>query len=131
MSLSGSPKNLFQKIFVIASGVAFLGMMLFPMLSIFQTPSPAPGQAGESAPTDKAKIAEIAKGYEKVLEREPDNPTALQGLVEARLQLQDLPGSIAPLEKLVKLYPEETRLKQLLDAIKKQVNQGQTPSPKP
>lgn len=122
-----STKEILQKTFIIASGIAFLGMMTLPMLSVFKGDAPGPAQSNGSAPNqpptpeEKAKIEAIAAGYAKVLEREPENPNALQGLVEARLQLGDLPGAIPPLEKLTELYPEQEPLKQLLIAIKQQV----------
>ncbi|MEB3159863.1 MAG: tetratricopeptide repeat protein [Synechocystis sp.] len=130
-----STKEIVQKTFIIASGVAFLGMMTLPMLSIFKGDSNSPPPSNASAPNqpptaeERAKIAAIADGYAKVLEREPDNPNALQGLVEARLQLGDLPGAIPPLEKLTELYPEQEPLKQLLTVIKQQVAQPNAPTP--
>jgi hypothetical protein len=142
-------KEILQKTFVIASGLAFLGMMTLPMLSVFKESPSSPVSSNTSTPKqpptaeEKAKIVAIADGYAKVLEREPENPTALQGLVEARLQLGDLPGAIPPLEKLTQLYPEQEPLKQLLKVIKQQVaqpnaappqtpgNSPQTPSPEP
>jgi cytochrome c-type biogenesis protein CcmH/NrfG len=125
---SSSFKSLAQKAFIIASGFAFLGMMVLPMMSVFQEPTSAPSQTSSGQKVNPEELKKVAQGYEKVLQREPNNPTALQGLVEVRLQLQDLPGSIAPLEKLVELYPQETQLKKLLTAIKQQVAQGNSPT---
>jgi hypothetical protein len=130
-----STKKIIQKAFIVASGLAFLGTMTIPMMTIFkgerentsQTQANAPGQPTK-AEIDKTKA--IAAGYEKVLEREPNNPSALQGLVEARLKIGDLAGAIAPMEKLTKIYPEEKGLKQLLEAIKLQVENPDTPPPK-
>ena len=136
-----STKEILQKTFIIASGVAFLGMMTLPMLNMFKgnpnSPPPPNGSAQNKPPSaeEQAKIAAIADGYAKVLEREPENPTALQGLVEARLQLGDLQGAIPPLEKLTELYPEQEPLKQLLVVIKQQVAgtppAGETPPAQP
>jgi predicted Zn-dependent protease len=90
--------------------------------------NPAPPSNPTVSPqAAKNNLKQVAQGYEKVLEREPDNPTALQGLAEVRLKMGDLSGAIAPMEKLVKLYPQETQLKQLLDAIKYQVKTGKKP----
>jgi len=47
-----------------------------------------------------------AEGYQLVLEREPDNQTALTGLLEIRLQQGNLQGAISPLESLARLNPD-------------------------
>ncbi len=121
-----STKSTVQKIFIIGSGIAFLGMMILPMFEMFKEPAPKTQAASSNAnPTEELK--KIADGYQKVLEREPNNPTALQGLAEVRLKMGDLPGAIPPLEKLVQMYPQETKLKGLLDAIKQQVKTGKAP----
>lgn len=127
-----STKKIIQKTFIVASGLAFLGMMTIPMLTIFrgganQTQPGTTQQQPTAGEIDQIKA--IAEGYEKVLEREPDNPSALQGLVEARLQMGDLAGAIAPMEKLSEIYPEEEGLKQLLAAIKFQVENPNAPPP--
>jgi len=121
MADSNSKKTLkvVQKLFVIGSGLAFLGMMVIPLMPLLRATPPATEQT--SAKANPEQLKKLAAGYQKVLAREPNNPTALQGLVETRLQMNDLKGAIAPLEKLVKLYPEQTQLKQLLTAIKQQV----------
>ncbi|BFM41014.1 tetratricopeptide repeat protein [Synechocystis sp. LKSZ1] len=121
MADSSSKKTLkvLQKIFIIGSGLAFLGMMVIPLMPLFRAAPPTSEQASSKANPEQLK--KLAEGYEKVLAREPNNPSALQGLVETRLQMNDLKGAIAPMEKLVKLYPEQTQLKQLLTAIKQQV----------
>ncbi len=121
-----STKQIIQKVFILGSGFAFLGMMVIPLMPLFQS---APPTAQSSSPTSKEQLENLAKGYEKVLEREPKNPSALQGLAETRLQMNDLPGAIPPMEMLVKLYPEQSQLAQLLTAIKQQVNADAKLSP--
>lgn len=121
-----STKSTIQKVFIIGSGIAFLGMMVLPMFEMFQQPT-SQTQAASSNTNPTEELKKIADGYQKVLEREPNNPTALQGLAEIRLKMGDLPGAIPPLEKLVQLYPQETKLKGLLDAIKQQVKTGKAP----
>lgn len=64
-----------------------------------------------------------ARGYETVLQREPENLTALEGLVEIRLQLEDFERTVEPLETLVRLHPEQEQYKTLLAKIKQQVEQ--------
>jgi len=125
-STKRSTKSIIQKIFIIGSGFAFLGMMTLPMLNMFKE-TPEQNQAASPNTNPKEQLSKIADGYEKVLQREPNNPTALQGLAEIRLKMNDLKGAIAPMEKLVALYPEEKKLKGLLDAIKQQVKTGKAP----
>jgi len=122
-----STKSILQKIFIIGSGFAFLGMMTLPMLNMFKE-TPEQTQAVSPNTNPQEQLNKIADGYEKVLQREPNNPTALQGLAEIRLKMNDLKGAIAPMEKLVALYPEEKKLKALLEAIKQQVKTGKAPS---
>ncbi|GAB4538558.1 MAG: tetratricopeptide repeat protein [Pleurocapsa sp.] len=62
-----------------------------------------------------------ASGYEKVLQREPDNETALRGLLEIRLKQKDLDSAIAPLENLAKLHQEQTEYTILLAQAKQQI----------
>jgi tetratricopeptide (TPR) repeat protein len=109
--------------------IAFVGFSLFPLLSnIFKdnqvrsetapapagpTPAPAPSQ-----PTKQSDLEAQARGYELVLQREPDNQTALQGLLRTRLELRDIKGTIPSLEKLAKLNPDEPRYGVLLAQAK-------------
>ncbi len=120
-----STKDILQKTFILASGLAFLGMMTLPMINIFTGGGNAPSSETEANqgpnPAEQEQLLAIAQGYEKVLEREPENSTALQGLVSTRLELRDLPGMVPPLEKLVKLYPDNQQYQDLLAAVKQQL----------
>jgi tetratricopeptide (TPR) repeat protein len=62
-----------------------------------------------NAPLESPLLDREANGYESVLEREPDNDFALSKLLEVKLQQRDFQGAIAPLERLIKLHPEETQ----------------------
>ena len=64
----------------------------------------------------------MESGYEQVLQREPENQFALQKLVDIRIQKNDLPGAIAPMEKLVKLNPDNAQYKALLEVIKQRAS---------
>lgn len=107
--------------------LAFLGISIAPLLSgLFPSnqaapvaSSPTPGAAASPA-VKKEELELQAKGYEAVLQREPENPTALRGLLETRLALGDVKGAIAPLEKLAKLNPNETYYAVLLAQAKQQ-----------
>lgn len=104
--------------------VAFAGsMVVLPFAGAFQnrTSNATPADAGNAANTRQSELEAQARGYELVLEREPDNTTALEGLLEVRLEMQDIEGAIAPLERLVELNPDQTDYAVLLAQAKQQV----------
>lgn len=117
----------FISIFMVLALLAFVGISLAPLLSGMlqggSSPtaanSPTPGAAASPA-AKKEDLEAQAKGYELVLQREPENQTALKGLLETRLALADVKGAIAPLEKLAKLNPNETLYAVLLAQAKQQ-----------
>lgn len=93
--------------------LAFVGFSLFPLLSsVFQENQPAaqatPGITPTISTFKQPSLEDEVKGYELVVQREPQNVTAWRGLAEARLQQGDFQGAIAPLEQLAKLNPDQT-----------------------
>jgi tetratricopeptide (TPR) repeat protein len=109
-----------------------LGMMLFSLITVSALPlvgSVVEGQQFTSNPNEKVitfdqqqlTIMEAeAAGYQKVLDREPNNDTALNGLLKIRLQQKDLDRAILPLTKLAQLHPEQTEYSTLLAQAKQQ-----------
>lgn len=104
--------------------VAFVGVSMVPLISTAfkesqpsATATPAVGQS----PAGQSKLEQSARGYESVLQREPENQTALRGLVDARIQLGDIKGAIAPMEKLAALHPTESQYNLLLAQAKQQI----------
>ena len=70
-----------------------------------------------------------ASGYEKVLAREPNNITALEGLTQIYLQTGQPQKAIPTLEKLVEYYPEQQEYAGILQIIKQQeANQSEKPA---
>jgi hypothetical protein len=111
-----------QKIVTIVSMFSFVGSTVFAIIpAIQQASQPKPAIASPSA---ESVLQQQAQGYELVLRREPENQLALEKLSVLRLQLKDSKGSIAPLEKLVKLHPERKDYKVVLEQIKKQQSNG-------
>lgn len=109
-------------VLVVAVG-AFLAISLLPLLagrgdrSIATTPA---GQTPGAAEVQE-ELEARARGYELVLEREPDNQVAIQGLVETRIQMGDLQGVIAPLERLAELNPDTPNYQVLLGQTKQAI----------
>ncbi len=109
-----------QRILTWVSIVSFGGsgaMAVVPTLYDAINETPKQQQAASDA---SVALQKQAQGFEMVLQREPENRVALEGLVNARLQMKDVKGAVAPLEKLVKLHPERQDYKTLLEQLKKQ-----------
>jgi tetratricopeptide (TPR) repeat protein len=108
---------------LILAVLGMIGVTIFPMMSIMgkvdprSSPSPSATQTPEA---QKDLLKKQAEGYALVLQREPENATALRGLLETRLALADVKGAIEPLEKLVKLNPQDSRMGVLLAQAKQQ-----------
>ncbi|MGB3650771.1 MAG: tetratricopeptide repeat protein [Rivularia sp. (in: cyanobacteria)] len=119
----------FVKIVLIVAVIALVGGSMVPIIAAFNDSQQSGNTASStenSASNQKSKLEDAVRGYEQVLQREPENQTALIGLLENRLQLLrlgqgDIKGVITPLEKLSKLNPEETRYAVLLAQAKQQI----------
>jgi tetratricopeptide (TPR) repeat protein len=100
----------------------FIGIALIPLLGgLFRPPvaTVAPDAAGLK-PEERQRLEDQAKGFAAVLQREPDNQSALRSLIEVQGQLGKAAEAIAPLEKLAKLNPQETGYAVLLAQLKQQ-----------
>ena len=109
-----------KQIFAFVSMAGFAGSTIFGMVSLFSS-----GLSGQhqqkQAPvvvSQESLLAAQERGYMRVLQRDPQNLTALEGLAKVRLQMDDQVGAIDPLEKLVKLNPERADYKVLLGQAK-------------
>jgi cytochrome c-type biogenesis protein CcmH/NrfG len=127
MSQNTSQKPL-QRILIILSGIAFAGSTVIAtaglFISAFQEPKDTPKTAtAKATAAQEEQLKAQASGYETVLQREPENQVALQGLVQTRLQLKDFQGALAPMETLVKLNPDKADYKALLAGIKERAGQ--------
>lgn len=111
--------------FLVVTIVGFLGFSFFPLLENilprFKSSAASTVPSPQSPSPNNVDLAAQAKGYELVLQREPDNSTALRGLLEIRLQQGDLKGAIVPLEKLVQVKNEESDYAVLLAQARQQI----------
>ncbi|AFW94937.1 MULTISPECIES: M48 family metallopeptidase [Nostocales] len=99
--------------------VSFGGSMLFGGVNTIKQAWEKPKQAVvQSAETDLQKLV---KGYELVLQREPNNQTALEKLSMIRLRMGDNKSAIALMERLVKLHPQRQDYQTVLANTKKTI----------
>ncbi len=104
------------------ASLAFLAAFVGPFfVAVFQqqpsaaSSSPTPSAVASAGQDD---LEAQARGYELVLQREPDNETALRGLLEVRIQQGNIEAAIPPLEKLAQLRPDQADYMVLLAQVK-------------
>ena len=100
--------------------VGFGGSAIFGVVSLFSSGLSSQHQQKPApvAVSQESLLAAQERGYVGVLQREPQNQTALEGLANVRLQMNNQVGAIDPLEKLVKLNPNRADYKVLLGQAK-------------
>ena len=107
-----------QKIMTVVSVIGFFGSAIFGAAqllgSAFQEPN-------KNAPAIASDLQAQERGYELVLQREPENQSALEGLVRIRMQMKNAKAAKEPIEKLIKLHPERQDYQHSLAQIKQQV----------
>lgn len=106
MSKKNERKKRILRIFTAISTIAFLGSSGYGLIRMLTNPAQST-QVSTQAEDLTQQFQAQARGYERVLQREPENQIALQGLVEIRLQMKDFERTIEPLERLIKLNPEQ------------------------
>lgn len=109
-----------KQIFALVSMVSFGGSAIFGIVSLFSSGLSSQHQQKQAAVavSQESLLAAQERGYLTVLQREPQNQTALEGLANVRLQMNNQVGAIAPLEKLVKLHGDRADYKVLLGQVK-------------
>lgn len=115
-----------MRFFIILSGLAFAATTLIGLAELYINAFQEPKKVQTAAEVKNSELEAQAQGYEKVLQREPDNQFAMQKVVELRLQMNDLQGALSPMEKLVKLNPDNPQYKALLEGIKQRVGTTRT-----
>ena len=119
-----SPKKIFQKVFVILSGSAFIIFSIAGVLRMLTSESSNNRNQEQQALSPAEQLQQQAEGYKLVLAREPDNPFVLQNLLAIYLQLGDLEAGLPLAEKLVVLEPDNIRYQETLAAIKQGLTQS-------
>ncbi len=109
------------KAFVLASGMAFLSSSVLGIAGLVGSSLNQPIAKENPAQSQSAQFKAEEKGFLAVLKREPNNQTALRGLVEIRMRTGDAPGTKTALEQLVKLNPTNKQYKEFLIALNKQL----------
>lgn len=111
-----------SRVITLILGLGFAGTTLaIALSSVFsQNNSNNVAATNPNAPSVEEQIQLQVNGYEKVLEREPKNLTALEGLAMIYLQTGDPKKAIPTLEKLVEYYPEQPQYSAVLEGIKQQ-----------
>lgn len=96
--------------------LAFVGIAAVPLIGAFGNSSAPTTTASTDAPTaaESGDLEDRARGYELVLEREPDNQAALQGLLQIRVEQGRLDEAIPVLEQIADSNPEQLRYRILL-----------------
>jgi tetratricopeptide (TPR) repeat protein len=95
---------LVRGVLILAVGALVAASFLFA----FNTDSAsreASSPSDQPATDQTAQLKATVDAYKVVLEREPDNQTALIGIIQAQVGLGDLEATVAPLERLAKLNP--------------------------
>lgn len=113
-----------HRVFTLVSMAMFAGSLLLSMAQLYssafeQQPTE---DAATAAKSNQTQLKAYEQGYERVLQREPENQVALRGLVDTRLQMKDAKGAKEPLEKLVKLNPQQQEYKFMLARVKQQMD---------
>ncbi|MGB3651328.1 MAG: tetratricopeptide repeat protein [Rivularia sp. (in: cyanobacteria)] len=108
-----------KKLIILISMVSFFGstvMAAIPAIQEIAQQDNAPQVASV-----ESTLKQQEQGFELVLQREPNNQAALDGLLRVRLELDDMEGAIEVLEKLVKLNPGREDYKLGLENLKREV----------
>jgi thioredoxin-like negative regulator of GroEL len=113
--------KLLTKVFIIGAGMAFLASSVAGLSGLIATSLNEPPASEKTTQSQSAQLQDEEKGFLGVLQREPNNQTALRGLVGIRMQRGDVPGTKAALEQLVKAYPDNKEYKEVLAAVNKQI----------
>ena len=122
-------KKQLQRILVVVFGLAFVGSTGVAIVSgLLRRDGNNQSAAIPETASVQEQLQSQARGYAKVLEREPENPTALEGLLQTSLLSGNLEAAIPAVETLIRLYPERTEYQELLTEINIRLAQESQPA---
>ncbi|QHV00343.1 tetratricopeptide repeat protein [Synechocystis sp. CACIAM 05] len=117
MATSRTQRDVWVYVGIGAMVSALVLFSLVPLVMGLWQPRPA----ADGVVNGGTPLESQALGYQLVLEREPDNVNALQGLLEIRLQQKNLSAAIAPLERLGQIRADQVQYRILLAQLKTQL----------
>lgn len=121
MSKKKKKSKTLSRVVTLVLGLGFAGSTLaIALSSVFSQNNSSPVSQNIEEASIEEQIQQQISGYEKVLEREPQNITALEGLAQIYLQTGDPKQAIPTLEKLVEYYPEQQQYAGILEIIEQQ-----------
>ncbi|MEL6488975.1 MAG: tetratricopeptide repeat protein [Cyanobacteria bacterium J06555_13] len=107
---------------LIIAVAAFLAVSVLGVINSNRSGGRASNAANGTPTADQAtQLQGEIDGYTAVLGREPNNQTALIGLIEAKAALGDLEGTVEPLERLADLNPTVPEYSIVLAQTKQQL----------
>jgi hypothetical protein len=115
-----------KRIVTYISVASFGGSILFGGINFVQQALQKPQQPVVVQSTESQLQTQV-RGYELVLQREPNNQMALEKLSIIRLNSGDNQGAIALLEKLSQQHPDRQDYKTLLMDVKNKTGQSNHP----
>ncbi|MFN9173198.1 MAG: tetratricopeptide repeat protein [Synechocystis sp.] len=116
MATSRTQRDIWVYVGIGAMVSALLLFSLVPIVASIWQPIASPSNPQLGTPLENQAL-----GYQLVLEREPDNQNALQGLLEIRIQQNNLAAAIAPVERRGQLNPNQVQYRILLAEAKVQL----------
>lgn len=124
-------QKLWTKVILFIGAGSFAGTAMVPVIGgiIDSVRQPTTEVAQTAQVNQEVQLKQQEAGFLAVLEREPNNTNALQGLVQTRLALGDLEGARPPLQRLVELFPDEQVLKDLLAEVDKRLENSSSTAP--
>jgi tetratricopeptide (TPR) repeat protein len=112
---------LVRGVLILAVGALVAASFLFAFNTDSSSREASP-PSDQPAADQTEQLKATIDAYKVVLEREPDNQTALIGIIQAQIGLGDLEATVAPLERLAKLNPNAPEYAIALAQTKQQLN---------